>query len=192
MNIRTQRDRREAGRKILNFYFPEGYIGANIDQLLQYTSDDRFVRPIQKTVQLISKYTPIYFYLFSYSSDYGIKTLHKLIRDSRLTSGVSHLEEQFYMWKRHDLEDLNPTGFDKLIARRLMRIWSNFIKTRNPTPFRDQLLQEYIWPTVTSQSNITYMQIDKNLSLQQNYRHKQMEFWESVYDTYGHPPFLTY
>ncbi|CAG9863042.1 unnamed protein product [Phyllotreta striolata] len=192
MNIKTAEERREAGKRILNYYFPGGsYINADVDGILQYTSDDRFIRPIHKHVQLMSRYTPIYYYMFSYSSTFGTKILHRIIREERRTAGVAHFEEQFYLWKRQDL-NLIPVGYDKLIARRLMRIWSNFIKTGNPTPHKDPLLQNYIWPAVNSTSNITYLQIDKRLSLHQNYREDQMKFWEKIYDTYGHPPYLTY
>lgn len=46
---------------------------------LQYTSDEQFLRPITKTAQLIWKYTQLYFYIFSYSSNYGIESMRDVI-----------------------------------------------------------------------------------------------------------------
>ncbi|KAG5887739.1 hypothetical protein JTB14_003900 [Gonioctena quinquepunctata] len=190
INIKTSDERSEAGKEIMKHYFRgKSYLDASRKDILNYYSDVQFIRPLRKTVQLTAKYTPIYYYLFSYMSDYGLSGL-KDILNTRPVEGVSHLEEQWYIWKRKDM--LPPTGLDKLISQRMVRMWTNFIRTGNPTPKQDDLLQRIIWPTVSSTKNITLLEIGSELSLRQHFRQNHMEFWDEIYNRYGHPPYITY
>ncbi|CAH1117372.1 unnamed protein product [Phaedon cochleariae] len=190
MNIKTAEERRKAGLAIKKLYFKSGsYIEATKKELFEYTSDERFIRPIRKTVQLVSRYTQLYFYVFSYVGDYGLTVLEGIL-DSRPVHGVPHLEEEAYVWKRSPVP--HPEGLDKLTLLRVMQMWSNFIKTSNPTPLRDDLLQGVVWPQVRSPKNITYLEIDKDLSIKYNYRQMYMEYWDKLYKIYGHRPYSTY
>ncbi|XP_057666850.1 carboxylic ester hydrolase-like [Diorhabda carinulata] len=190
MNIRTQVERREAGLDIIKQYFKDGSVfGSTIKEYLEFTSDDQFTRPLHKTVQLMSKHTPLYFYTFSYISDIGQKLLNGLII-KKPVQGVAHGEDIFYIWRRQSVP--LPNGFDQITATRLIKIWSNFIKTGNPTPQKEPILNNVIWPIVTSHKNIPYFNIDKNISINYNYRNEQIKFWTYLYRKYGHPPYVTY
>lgn len=70
---------------------------------------------------------------------------------------------------------------------------SIFYNFRNPTPNLDPVIG-VSWPTVanTGDGNITYLIIDSNLTIAQNPKMVEMNFWENLYTTYGFPPYNTY
>lgn len=190
MNIRTQAERRQAGLEIIKQYFKDGsFLGSTDTEYLDFTSDDRFTRPLHKTVQLMSRHTPLYFYVFSYVSDIG-ETLLKGLITKKPVQGVAHTEDVFYIWRRKGIP--LPSGVDELTANRLIKIWSNFIKTGNPTPKKEAILDDVIWPAVTLRKSIPYFNIGNNISINYNYRNKQIKFWTNLYRKYGHPPYITY
>lgn len=63
---------------------------------------------------------------------------------------------------------------------------------RDPTPVKEELLENITWPCVNSSKVIFQFQIDSDLKLIQNYRWMYVEFWEKLYKQYGHEPYLTY
>lgn len=66
---------------------------------------------------------------------------------------------------------------------------------RNPTPIKDQLLDDVIWfPVKTGEKRNTldYLDINVKLSMKRNSRARNMNMWKDIYKNYGRPPFDTY
>lgn len=61
--------------------------------LLQYTTDEHFLRPLTKTAQLMWKYTPLYFYIFSYDSNYGAEATRNVNVNKSNIQGKLNCEE---------------------------------------------------------------------------------------------------
>nr|XP_023015261.1 carboxylesterase 1D-like [Leptinotarsa decemlineata] len=69
-------------------YFGIVPLTLDINHLLQFITDDQFVRGITETVRLASNFTTVYFYRFSYVGDLGLYPSQK-----RVHEGVGHTEE---------------------------------------------------------------------------------------------------
>lgn len=65
---------------------------------------------------------------------------------------------------------------------------------RNPTPTKEELLENTIWPLFKSlnTSDVNYIEIGASLLVNINPRYDAINFWKKLYETYGQPPFSTY
>ncbi|KAJ8971262.1 hypothetical protein NQ317_011621 [Molorchus minor] len=104
----------------------------NPGKSLAYFSDNSYARPIIKHAQLQSKYA-----------------------DER--KKVGHGEERNYYFRTqtdtYDNSDLNKFPvLDVEIHYRIVKIWTNFAKTMNPTPEQNDLLQNITWPKVNPEN----------------------------------------
>lgn len=64
---------------------------------------------------------------------------------------------------------------------------------RNPTPRRDPLLQNVLWPKICdSTRKLVYYDINKNITVGQNIPFEAARFWDDIYHKYGTPPYDTY
>ncbi|KAJ8924196.1 hypothetical protein NQ315_006987 [Exocentrus adspersus] len=163
-------------------YFGFMPVGLSNDWVIQFVTDDQFVRPIHEYVSLVSKYIPVYFYRFSYEG--------KLGEENRNNRGVGHGEELSYLWKQEN-NVVNPPDSDLKTRQRLIKLWTNFAKTSNPTPEHDELLQDVTWPTSTFK-NIVYLDIGHNLTVSSDMSKYNIQFWKNLYNTNGVPPYDTY
>ncbi|KAJ8958822.1 hypothetical protein NQ318_019583, partial [Aromia moschata] len=188
MNIKTPDERRAVGIAIKRHYFrEESFLESTEDEILNYLSDDQFVRPIRKTIQLIWKYVPVHFYVFDYRSDYGLKGFED---DLKGKDGVGHSEELPFVWKGAFRRA--PRGLDDLTVLRMTKFYSNFARTGNPVPERDDLFENITWPTVRSSRTIPYLKIERHLSVGKNFREEHMIFWDKIYERYGNRPYFVY
>lgn len=67
--------------------------------------------------------------------------------------------------------------------------------SRNPTPQREELLQNIIWPKTnypTTFENLVYLNISDPLKLESNYDTPNLEFWRNLYFRSGNQPYDTY
>lgn len=88
------------------------------------------------------------------------------------------------------------------MGRYTIFIWKNkliflhivsFCISSNPTPHRDELLDNQIWLPIDHDSGSTnYMDIGSKLEPSVNPHNDDVVFWNNLYDTYGNPPFDTY
>ncbi|KAK9730607.1 Carboxylesterase family [Popillia japonica] len=119
------------------------------------------------------RYTPTYFYKFSYTHD-------------PTALGAGHAEELFYLFNS---PFNNPN--DMIIRNRLVKLWTNFAKTGNPTPLDDPILDNCIWPKVIPAA-LNYIDIDNDLTIKQNPNAQDMAFWDNLFSAYANPPLFTY
>lgn len=80
---------------------------------------------------------------------------------------------------------------DYQTRRRVVKMWTNFAKTGNPTPEWDPLLQGIRWPLVTD-DNLDYLEIDKNLYVSTRPDFSSASFWRNLYQIRGNPPHGTF
>ncbi|KAJ8925576.1 hypothetical protein NQ315_009416 [Exocentrus adspersus] len=181
--------KRFVGSEIRRKYFRSDSLLSGTDaELLQYLSDVFFVKSLQKSVQLLAKYIPVFNYVFDYDGQGAIDFSYKRFQlKKEVEKGTGHFEDMVYMWKVCELNEQ-----DKLVSKRFVKMLSNFAKCGNPTPVMDDILQNVIWPPVNSSDYREYLLIGNDLKILQNYRNSYMEFWDELYEKYCRKPFTTY
>ncbi|XP_060524434.1 uncharacterized protein LOC132700874 [Cylas formicarius] len=166
------------------------YVGANgsfennIVQTLEYDTDNRFGRATLKQAQLASQYTSAFLYVFSF---YGTKSQDHYVVEG--AGKVAHFDDLAYLFKMSPFPLV--TDADQLTRKRLTKLWANFAKTLNPTPEELELLQNVIWPKVTS-DNLSYLNINDTLEVRPNRKAKEFETWNDLFYKYGTQPFIVF
>ncbi|XP_069675635.1 carboxylic ester hydrolase-like isoform X1 [Periplaneta americana] len=170
----------EVAQRIKKFYFGDKPISREtLQPLFDLLSDVFFVVGLRKSLelQLAHTATPIYCYQFSFDEKLGL--LEKYLGDYT-TPGVCHGAEVAYLFRAFYIDDsrLDPgTNYMKTVQR-MVKLWTNFAKTGNPTPERDPLV-DVIWNPVTK-SELHYLNIDKDLSMQKDLAKDRVAFWEDL------------
>jgi carboxylesterase type B len=127
----------EVIQQILDLYFG-GKLNSTWDfgyQFANYISDRSFVFGISKMFMLHSELQDVYYYKFSYNGSFNYM---KIMAGLQGLPGAAHGDDMFYLFRNngwfpsaHDSE--NNEAYK--IMERNTRLWSNFMKTGNPTPF---------------------------------------------------------
>ncbi|XP_060517262.1 acylcarnitine hydrolase-like [Cylas formicarius] len=140
-----------------------------------------FVTAALKQADLQSKYSPVYFYKFSYE---GLVTqLHINVEG---TGNVMRAEDMAYVF---DLIFGSLTEEDNLTGDRVVKLWTNFAKTLNPTPDHSDPLLNVTWLPVSS-TDIQYLDIDKTLDLKHGRKASEFDMWNETYYSYGKQPLI--
>ncbi|XP_026477127.1 carboxylesterase 4A-like [Ctenocephalides felis] len=172
-------------KEIWNFYFQGKSLSKSKDMSLRWVdfmTDQMFVVGIDNTVKLQSETssTPIYYYKFSFDGDLNLAKALLFIK----YKGACHTDELFYLFKVAGLPlPLLPINPAAITLRRMVRMWTNFSKSGKPTPYRETLLNNVIWPRITK--TINYLDIDENFVLGVNPYSDRMTFWNNLKKLYN-------
>ncbi|PSN30850.1 hypothetical protein C0J52_16131 [Blattella germanica] len=118
---------------------------------------------------------PVYQYLFSFNGRWGMG------KSSRGDSfpAVGHGDDMDYFYYNSGLQyDFNSMEYTTL--KRIVKMWTNFAKTGNPTPVSNPLLQNVTWSPVTALDNF-YLEIGNDLIVKRNLENDRMSFWKNIY-----------
>ncbi|XP_028142687.2 para-nitrobenzyl esterase isoform X1 [Diabrotica virgifera virgifera] len=144
---------------------PLGYI--------KYNSDEVFGRSTARQAEAASRFVPVYMYQFSWYDK------------SSPLPGVKHAADLYYMWN----VSFGTTTHNDALRKPILKWWTNFIKYQNPTPVKDEDLQNVIWPEVKPGS-VKYLDIDSTFEVKENPR--QYYQIESILDPVINEPLITY
>ncbi|XP_050358467.1 juvenile hormone esterase-like isoform X2 [Nymphalis io] len=122
---------------------------------------------------------PIYFYKFNYNGELDLS--NDLLKSLDLKH-AGHVNEVGYLFKNDLQKNVEPTPQDVKMRERLLRLWTNFAKSGNPTPDENHYLP-VTWLPVTK-DNLYYLNIGNELSLDSNPDQEKMEFWDELYGKY--------
>ncbi|CAG9768554.1 unnamed protein product [Ceutorhynchus assimilis] len=174
--------RREAASDIrVNFYGVDS-MRHQFDAVVKFVNSDQFTRGIIRHAENMVPYSSVYFYIFGYMGDaVGVNPY----------DGAGHAEELAYMFKNKGVWPHPLSSQDKRFRDKLVRLWANFAKTGNPTPHRDALLNNVIWPTYNSNSR-PFVWLNYTLSTSTGPCEKDYDYFTSVFNKYGDGPFTTY
>ncbi|KAJ2943311.1 hypothetical protein O0L34_g12117 [Tuta absoluta] len=169
----------EIADKIKSLYFKSGHTG--VEALNEYFEllSDKLVnidthRYVQYLVQVTNK--PIYYYKFDYVGELNIS---KKLLSSLGLKHAGHMDDLGYLFKNDLQNDVEPTPQDIKMRERMLRLWTNFAKSGNPTPDENHYLT-VTWQPVT-RDNLYYLNLGSELSLGTNPDKEKMEFWDSLY-----------
>lgn len=169
----------------------EEYVGKNgsfktdLAAFFNWWSDEVFVRSVYKHAILQSYFTPVYMYQFSY---YGTKSKpHPNIPGA---GKVGHADDVAYLFNISSFPI--ETDSDFLARRRLVKLWTNFAKTQNPTPDDEtsEILENVKWE-VTTPDNVRYLDIGDDLVMKPSRKVKETVFWDYIWSTYSYRPYNT-
>ncbi|KAJ9585421.1 hypothetical protein L9F63_002783 [Diploptera punctata] len=174
---------KELGEKIRSFYVN----GRNLtqdtharDELPHTMFEYGTVKHVQMQAKLAK--SPVYQYYFTFK---GSSSTVKHFQDNDY-SAVGHGEELKYLF--YDPRQNYSTGSpEQITSDRIVKLWTNFAKTGNPTPDDDAVLENVTWSPATDEEH-NYLEIGSDLSLKQDLQPSRMEFWEEEYETYDSWP----
>ncbi|CAG9764606.1 unnamed protein product [Ceutorhynchus assimilis] len=179
------------GTKVKTRFIGTSPIISQLPNFVTFLGRDAFSRPIRETVRLMSKYTEIYYYQFSYKGLLG--------NQNREYEGASHGEDAIYLFA---FPDSAATVMDLIMSDKMVTLWTNFAKTGNPTPAwsskcSKSVLGNLVWkPNTNTHStpdhSIQYLNINTTLRMQTNPFQEDWLFYKNLYLLYGDPPYFTY
>lgn len=171
----------EITKRVRKFYFGSQPLSKETwRQFANMYSDIWFNGPAVRSVKKLVKQSssPIYFYRFAFDGALGFADIWA--GEGRYP-GVCHADEIGYLFQTITNKDknLDPEDDNMKTISRIVKLWTNFAKTGNPTPEMDPLLG-VMWEPVTK-AEFKYLNIDKNLSMEVNFEEERIVFMEKLY-----------
>ncbi|KAJ3652656.1 hypothetical protein Zmor_018603 [Zophobas morio] len=189
MAIFDETKRTEMGGLIRDLYTGGEPLAEHLGDGVRYSSDTSFTRSIIKHAELFSQVAETYFYVFSYSGQIGGNYAHYDGAES-----VGHNAEIPYLFcTGNGCDGSQYPEADEVTRQRLIKIWTDFAKYRNPTPEPSELLQNITWPLVSADgSDFYYLDIDENLEIKNHPKEDTYSRWTELYDSLDYNDFDTY
>ncbi|XP_060522634.1 juvenile hormone esterase-like [Cylas formicarius] len=193
LTLSTNYTRSEVGEEIRNLYLADSEADEELGHVVRYYSHNQFSRAVIRHGEMQAAHTPVYFYKFSYVGPMGYTSSNVSIKGAEQ---IDHSGEKYYISKvtsgEYDNSDFSKfPASDVLTLRRMVSMWSNFVKYLNPTPEPSDLLQNVTWPLVVP-GEYQYLDIDEDLVVRSIPKQKYYLAWKDIFDKYGARPFLTY
>lgn len=95
-----------------------------------------------RLVHLLSNFTDVYYYKFSYS---GQSSVFRFPRGAPY--GITHADDIQYLFNTWYVGlTINQTHPDGFMVERMTRIWEQFVWRGNPNNITDEYLAEMLWP----------------------------------------------
>ncbi|XP_030026302.2 esterase E4 [Manduca sexta] len=189
---------KEASREIIDFYFEHKSIhDGNILEYAAYAGDAIHMYAYHKAIKKLMNEvkSSIYYYMFDFCGQFSENSYY-LRRRSMIPidpTGASITDELCYlhlctrMEKYYkDIKNLPSDPKEIKILRRMVRMWANFAKTRNPTPDKDDgVLNGFTWEPLDKSEDLKYLHVSKNLRMKTNPIGDRVAFWDQFLEKYS-------
>ncbi|XP_049876599.1 esterase E4-like [Pectinophora gossypiella] len=189
----------DVARDINEFYYKDGYLHTgNIleysvligDTLHNYAIDyaaKRFVRDLE---------SPVFYYMFDYrgtineNSEYMARYAVLSMQNwgATVADDICYLHLCSRIKKTYQqLKKLVSEQQEFKVLKKMVRLWTNFVKTGNPTPGSgDSVLKDINWrPMAEDDQNANYLHITKTFKMKTNPLGKRANFWDEFLDKYS-------
>lgn len=93
--------------------------------------------------------------------------------------GPCHGDDLFYLFSSVWNGKLEPGSVEEKHVRTFVKLWTNFAKTGNPTPDKNDQDLKIEWKPVTKEENY-YLEIGDQLEVKTNPAKDRMDFWEKI------------
>lgn len=175
---------REIYEAIQNFYW-EGQPLSNEyrEHWTRYLTDSMFVHGIDQTALMHSQRQTqnVFYYKFSFVG--SLNLMRNMLLIPREYEGAVHADDIFYMFSVTRFPPpLFPTNEAIMTRRRVVRMWSNFAKTGNPTSSTDLVIGTTRWTPVSGTQE--FMDIDTDLVPGRWPYQERVNFWNNLESTY--------
>ena len=149
-----------------------------------YMTDHQFIYGIDKSVQVMSHMSkePVYYYQFSYDGDFNI--LKRLLLLSSY-EGAMHGDDVFYLFEvsNSPVYPILPTSHARTVKKRMIKMWGNFVKYGEPTPFKETLLQNVKWGPVKATQE--HLDIGEDLVFGRYPNKDRLALWKHLEENYA-------
>lgn len=167
--------------KLRDFYF-DGKPVSNetLQGSIDLNTDKHFAYGTSVTARvLLQKSFKVYMYIFGYSGHF--KNYMPSSSDLNLADGVNHVEDLGYLFHNEKFnQSLSDQTDDVLTLRRMVRMWTNFVKFGDPTPDTSDPLLNVKWHAATNMST-RHLFIGKNLTMvEADFLAERMTFWDAI------------
>nr|AIY68353.1 esterase [Leptinotarsa decemlineata] len=184
----SKSDLKTAASKYRSIY-TNGTFESNPGAFVKYLSGDIFIISGIRHAELASKFSPVFLYQFSYLGEMdGLSFLPNVTG----SDPVAHTAELKYLFGGVEGFAGEPEDYsqsDQLTMKRMLALWTNFIKYQNPTPNSNQLLNNIIWPRLRA-GDMQYLNI--NSTLEVRYNPKSYKEVKEVLTEYMQPPLTVF
>ncbi|XP_067008041.2 esterase FE4 [Anabrus simplex] len=163
--------------KIRSFYFSDKPLSNDtLGDLIHMCTDMSFHEGVLHGVKKMSSKSsaPVYFYQFSYDGGLGFT---KVTAPGIINfPGAAHGDDLGYIF---DIGvQVSDDSLDAEVRSRMVTLWTNFVKTGNPTP---EVTAEFpAWLPYTSNAT-NYMDIGSQLEAKTDLHKSRMDFWDNLY-----------
>jgi len=169
-------------KKLREFYFNNQPFSEDAKaKYANVISESWFSYKTYKSMKLMSTLStaPVYAYKLSFDGNLG---LFKRLTGLHDFEGVCHGDDIGYLFHNAIVDlDLDATSPEYKTRSRIVKMWTNFAKTGNPTPEITSLLDVSWQPVEENKTN--YLDIDIKLNMHKHYEQERMAFWDSVYSS---------
>ena len=148
-NISTE-EKMLANISLKYYNHPVGDAGVSLDQpLMDLFTDASFVSPDQKTVELMSKYTPnVFNYYLTQQTNNSLLGMY--LKQGKEYTPV-HGDDLLFMM---DVYGQKTTDSESALSKHMVKYWTNFAKYGHPSPSAQDVP---IWDPVTETENVRYL-----------------------------------
>ncbi|EEB17409.1 Bile salt-activated lipase precursor, putative [Pediculus humanus corporis] len=146
---------KEVASKIRQFYFKNRkFDKKTYREYCDLITDTYFLQGMHTTTRLHSKWckSPVYNYYFVFEGDFGL--LKKII-NLKSIPGPVHADDLGYLFHIPVIgPNTDPKTREMKFSKKIVRLWTNFAKHRNPTPFpADPVLHDLIWKPFSEENS---------------------------------------
>ncbi|XP_073818496.1 juvenile hormone esterase-like [Musca autumnalis] len=171
---------RNISQEMRSFYFDNKKLEypQSLMRFGELYSDGLICFEYHRFLQMVSKYVPVYTYLFTYKGRYS----HFRNPDTNETLGAMHHDELLYLFNAPLFTpQLRKTDPENDTIERLTRMWYEFAKKSDPNNYSDDYLKNLKWP-LYDQSKKQYLEIGNNLNVKTNGIFPQrMQLWDRLF-----------
>lgn len=93
--------------------------------------------------------------------------------------GVSHADDLGYLFKCMVTPEIVPNSIEDIALHRIVKMWTNFAKTGNPTPAESDPRITVKWPAATA-TEFKCLDIGEELTISENPDKERMAFWDKI------------
>jgi carboxylesterase type B len=172
-------DKDDIRDKITKFYLKDqSPQEAGLNKISDMATDRYFTLGTHKALQLHSEIAPTYAYLFSYEGKYNLANLAGITTKEW---GVGHAEDVFYFFNNSLIYTGHSTDDPDFQMSRLMtNLIGNFATFGEPLYTTDEGDEIKIWDPVQSPTNMTFLQLDREVKMVPAPFLDRIRFWESL------------
>ncbi|XP_052867374.1 juvenile hormone esterase [Anopheles cruzii] len=180
---------REFAGKMKQFYLGDRHVSnETIQEMMNLMSDVMFLHGITDFARLHASHNGLnstWVFRFGYDGALGI---YKRILGINWP-GACHGDELGYLFHFGFLNlRLDSTSPELQVMHKMTRMWTNFAKYGNPTPFgEDELLLGINWPSVVpnTMAELPYLNIEGSLESKTNPETLRLRFWDDAFAKYN-------
>ncbi|KAK3913254.1 Fatty acyl-CoA hydrolase precursor, medium chain [Frankliniella fusca] len=102
-------------------------------------------------------------------------------------NAAQHSDDLMYLWFRPQNKDVVLDELESLTTRRMVAMWTSFIKNGKPIVSRNDLLPVDWTPNKGTDLKVTFLDIEKDLTLREESMAPMLPFWYGLYKEYRTP-----